>query len=160
MAIDILLVETGDGNEFVQKGNDFITVEGMQNVVYLSLFGGNVEGSTREIIGQEQRMYWWANDALYQEDIDEQMNSETERKLQTIALNSQGRLELIQSIKTDLAWIEEFAEVEADVIFESVDRVRISVTLTQPSNEENTSFVFLWDSTKQELLNGNNYNTI
>jgi len=160
MNIDLLLIENGSGGELVLENGDLKTIQGLQNFIYLALFGGNVEGSTKEIIGTEQRFYWWANDALLDELQEQQMNSETEKLLNKIVMNSQGRLKLIEAVKEDLEFMSAFGDVAVNVIFEGVDRVNIDVTIQQLSNEADVKFTFIWDATKRELLQKNYYLTL
>lgn len=162
MSIDLLLVERGDGGDLVlpDGANDFVTIEGLQNMVYLALFGGNIAGSTKDVVPGEQSKDWWGNRTFLEENPQQQLNSLTETTLNEIALTSQGRLVLEQSVLSDLEFMTSFAEVSALVSFIGVDRVSIMVTLIQPDNRGESSFTFIWDATRLELEGPNYYETI
>ena len=150
---DIKLVETGDGGDFEMIGPDIVIIEGFQNMIYLGLFGGNKEENTREFESHEQRFDWWGNSALLQNDSSKQFNSNTERLLNNIALSSSSRLEIEQTVKDDLKFMRDLAEIEVEVFLTGVDRVLIEIKITEPGNLESTNFRYLWDSTKSELTN-------
>lgn len=158
--IDLLVIECGDGGELVKENNDLATTQGLQNFIYLAMFGGNVEGSTKEVKPTEERVYWWGNDAFFSEFEEQQVNSETEGLLRKIVMNTQGRLQLIQAVKQDLEFLKAFGETVINVIFESIDRVRIDITLTRLGNENDERFTFVWDATQQELASKNYYKNI
>jgi hypothetical protein len=87
--IDLLLIEAGDGGELVQQASgDLVTITGLENSIYLSLFGGNA---------------WWANDLI--PDKTARYECQTEQALNDNALTSAGRLKIEAAIKADLAWI-------------------------------------------------------
>lgn len=154
MAYDLLLIERGDGGDFKinPTRTDLETVTGFQNMVYLALFGGNVEQSTKQYLAGEQRFDWWGNSTLFRNRQNSQMNSTTERILRDTALNSQGRLIIEQAVKSDLKFMEDFAQVEVFVSLVDVDRVEINVKLIKPNSEADSEITFIWDSTLNELI--------
>ena len=99
---DLLIYETGDGGDLKVLNNDLALTTSLYNQVYLCLFGGNVEASTKgNELENEKRFDWWANDLL-----DLNFNSETERIINTVTLNPSGRLKILQAVKNDLKPID------------------------------------------------------
>ena len=151
--MDLELVEQGDGGELVKTTNDLSVIFGFENMVYLALFGGNVEASTPvQRIVTEQAFDWWANNLLMQGDSSIQFNSETERALNTIPLTSSGRVLIQQAVENDLTFMKEFAVVNVGVSIVQTDKVQISVSLTNPENLQKQDFIFIWDATNRELI--------
>ncbi len=157
--MDLEVIESGNGGDLVQKGNDLSFIFGFQNMPYLALFGGNVKASTPvEPIPSEQAFDWWGN-SLLSNKPEAQFNSLTERTLNNIAVNSAGRLEIENVVKKDLEFMTTFAKVSVDVSIVSTDRVRILVTILEPENLDPKEFQFIWDFTNKELTDDNNSNT-
>lgn len=157
--MDLALIENrGNGGDFVRKTKDLLVIEGFQNMPYLALFGGNKAASTpvKRII-TEQAFDWFGNSLFIQLPA-AQMNSETERVLDNVALTSSGRVIIENSVKKDLAFMETFAVVTVVVTIPTVDKVRISITLRKPDNLQSKEFVYIWDQTKKELLDPYNPN--
>jgi phage gp46-like protein len=153
MSKDIAIYESGNGGDIAIMNNDIALGDQLYQQVYLALFGGNVEVSTR---GDEpngmQREDWWANSLLFGNVKAKQLNSATERALQENALNSTGRLNIIRAIESDLAYLKAFADISADASIVSNNCISITVTLKQPNTQQNTALKYLWDSAKQELI--------
>lgn len=87
--MDLLIIESGNGGELKQRGNDFVMVQGIENEPYLLMFGGQRE--------------WWGNDFLDPTDTDKIWSSETEKTLNSVALNSAGRIKIEEAVNKDLA---------------------------------------------------------
>jgi phage gp46-like protein len=156
---DLQLIESFDGGDLIQSGNDLSVIDGLQNMVYLALFGGNIEQSTKDYDENEERFDYWGNSLLYDNSPDIQYNSETERTLNNVSLNSKGRLFIEQSVNKDLQFIQDFANISVSVSILGVDRVQISVVLTQPTELESNEFTYIWNATEGELENQSNINT-
>ena len=128
---DLRLIETFDGGDVVVSNNDLELTNELNNQVYLALFGGNVEQSTAEV-NQEisnERFDFWGNELFHQDEPDFQFNSNFERALQTVALNTEGLQELEQIALADLAFLNEFGTVSVDISIRQVDGIRISVNI-------------------------------
>lgn len=69
------------------RGNDLVTVTGMENSQYLAMFGG--PGS------------WWGNYLT----PNNPYNSQTEKVIQSTPLNSAGRVTIDKAMKADLAYL-------------------------------------------------------
>jgi len=146
------MIETGIGGDIVLAGNDIVVIGGLQNMPYVGMFGGNVEADTQgEKIPGELALDYWANNLLMPQDLAVQYNSELERRLQTVAINSAGRIQLERSIQRDLAFMQNFATVSVEVLLISVDRIKINITIQEPDNLQSNELVFIWDATESEL---------
>lgn len=112
---DLLILETGNGGDLVIKGNDLAMVEGVENMPYLSMFGGNVA--------------WWGNNLLLSDSDDIQFSSESEQSLLDISLNSAGRVALENAIKRDLAALKTNSKsaLVVSVAFVSNDKISIEI---------------------------------
>ena len=151
--IDITIYETGSGGDANLLGSDLEQTDSFFNMVYLAFFGGNVEASTTgNEVESEQRFDWWGNSILLENDKELQFNSETERTLNNVAINSEGRSLIEESAKADLNFMNNFANIEVLVKLENANKVSIYVNLTELSNQENKNFQFIWDASKSELI--------
>ncbi len=150
---DILLYLIGDGGEIAVQGDDIALIEVLYNQVLLALFGGNTEASTlgNEIPGQI-REDWWGNSLLFPNDPGSQFNSETEKTLNNVVLNSSGRADIQRSVDADLQYLKTIANISTNVVILSTNKVQIEVGLTQPGSLQQKTFVFIWDNAKNELI--------
>lgn len=150
--MDTKLIETGDGGDLELSGNDLALIDGLQNMPYLAMFGGNpgelTEGAK---LPDQQAFDWWGNNLLFPNDYAIQFNSLLEKRLSTIALNSSGRIQLEQAVKTDLDFMLAFAEVTVEVLIVTVDRAQINIKIQEPDNLQSNAFTYIWDATEQEL---------
>ena len=153
MAIDLKLIETFSGGDLVQNTNDLELLNGFGNMIYIALFGGNVEQSTpSRRISSEQYFDFWGNSLFHENNQSIQFNSETERTLRSVALNSQGRILIIESIKKDLSFFSNFANVIVDVIINE-SKVILSIKIIELTNNQKSEFEYIWDGTKNDLEN-------
>ena len=145
---DLLIYETGDGGDLKVLNNDLALTTSLYNQVYLCLFGGNVEASTKgNELENEKRFDWWANNLL-----DLNFNSETERIINTVTLNPSGRLKILQAVKNDLKPIDLVANYTVEVILENVNRFKILINLTEKLNKQEKIIQILWDISKDEVI--------
>lgn len=150
--MDLKVIESGNGGDLVKNPKDLAVVSGLGNMVYLALFGGNVQASTpTKRLETEQDFSWWGNSLFFPNDPTLQFNSLTERILNEVALTSSGRVQIEQAVIKDLEFMKEFANVEASVSIPATDQVEIYVKVTQPDNQQEQEFTFLWDATNNEL---------
>lgn len=154
--MDILLYESGDGGEMSLQGGDIQTTSAIFNYVYLSLFGGNVEASTPDVDPPRgvERQDYWAN-VYSQSEPENLFNSEYERIISNIVINT-GTLQLIsEAAKADLSWMEELSLAvieEVTTYLEAVGRTKTIIKLREPSNNEASAFAVIWDATKSEAI--------
>lgn len=150
--IDLKLIESQDGGDLVFNGNDLEVVTGIQNMPYLALFGGNVGGSTKEVMEGEQYIDWWGNTLLFNQFPEFQANSETEFVIDNTVLSSQGRLIIQQTIEKDLSFMTSFSEVYVNARVISDNRLAIEIKINEPSNSNSNEFTYIWDGTKNQLI--------
>lgn len=132
MSFDIRIQETLDGGDAVLRGSDLQMVDQLSNQVYFALFGGNVEENTPAVVDIENRVErfdFWGNSLFHSNEPDFQFNSNFERSLRDIALNTEGIQRLEQIASGDLAYLSEFGEVTVTIIAEDVNRIRIVVRI-------------------------------
>lgn len=154
--MDLQLRETGNGGDFIKKPKDLSIIYGFQNMVYLALFGGNVLASTPvRRIESEQAFDYWGNTLLWKDDPSVQFNSETERTLNNVAINSSGRITIEEAVKKDLQFMRSFATVEVNVSLLGLDKIQIDVSLVKPDNIQRVEYKYIWDSTVSELIEMN-----
>lgn len=150
--MDLKVIETGNGGDFVKVARDLVTINGFESMPYLALFGGNVAASSPNVrLETEQDFSWWGNSLLMPNDKTLQFNSDTERALNTIPLTSSGRVLIEQAVRRDLEFMREFAIVKVIVSIPATDKVIIGVRIEQPDNLQRRDFIFIWDATKNEL---------
>ena len=150
---DIGLFADSNGGNMDVLSNDLNTTESLYQVIYISLFGGNIEGST---LGNEpesdERFDFWGNSLLFSEIKDKQFNSETQKTLSETVLNSSGRLKIKQSVENDLVFLKNIVNFEVSVFVESYSRVVIGVNVISLSNDENKLYQLVWDNARNEVI--------
>ena len=145
---DLLIYETGDGGDLRVLNNALALTTSLFNQVYLCLFGGNVEASTKgNELNNEKRFDWWGNSLL-----ELNFNSETERKINNVTLNASGRLKILQAVKNDLKPIDLVANYNVNVYLESSYRFKIVINLTEKLNKQEKIIQILWDISKDEVI--------
>lgn len=150
---DILLFENGGGGEMAILNNDLEMSETLYQQVYLALFGGNLEGNTKNnVLITEERLDWWGNTLFFNDVPSKQFNSNTERTLLNVALNSSGRLSVIQAVTNDLMYLSDLIDSTVDVQFYDTNKIRIIVKFTQKAKQENKVLQLVYDNAKQELI--------
>ena len=87
--MDVKLTEQNNGGDLTLNNNDLALVYGVENMPYLAMFAGDD---------------FWGNDLLLSEKFRAYL-AETERVLLSVALNSQGRIEIENAVKRDLQFL-------------------------------------------------------
>jgi hypothetical protein len=149
---DLQIIEKGNGGDLVIGKSDLRIVEGFTSMPYLALFGGNVEQNTpTERLTSSQYFDFWGNKLFHPTNPNLQFNSNTERTLKEVVLNSQGRLRIEQAVKSDLAFMNDFCNIFVEVNLPMIDKVEIRVRLTEKTNQQVRTFIYIWDGTKKDL---------
>lgn len=150
---DINLHESGNGGEMAIVSNDLLIGESLFQQVYLALFGGNLEANTlgNELL-TEERFDWWGNSLFFSENQNKQFNSNTEKTINNVALNSQGRLQILNAINEDLSYLNELLSYDVNVQLFEVNKIRIIINFIPKSNQENRVLQLVYDNAKNELL--------
>lgn len=153
MSKDIALFESGSGGELLVLNNDISLVETLFQQVYLRLFGGNIEANTTgtEIEGQ-QRNDWWGNTLLFNNRKDKQFNSNTERVLDNVTLNTSGRIDIKRAVESDLNNLSNIADINVNIVILSHNKVEISILLQKPDDTEDKILQFIWDNARKEVI--------
>jgi hypothetical protein len=81
-----------------------------------------------------------------------QFNSETERTIQTVALNSSGRLTIIQAIEQDLNYLKTVADTNIEVEILGNSKIRITVTFSEKTNQQDKLLQLVYDNAKGEVI--------
>lgn len=150
---DILLYETGSGGDFAIVNNDLLMGESLYQQIMLALFGGNIEASTKQFyLETEDRFDYWGNNLIWKDVKTKQFNSETERTIRSIALNSSGRLTLIQAVEQDLSYMKAVADISVDVEILGVSKTRIVINFTEKTNQQDKLLQLVYDNAKGEVI--------
>lgn len=157
---DVYLIETGDGGDAVLLGNNIKTISGFENMIYIGLFGGNPGNPTLGAKQQEQIFDFWGNYMLEPSERRVWFNSNTEYVLENTALTSAGRIEIEQAVLSDLEFMREFAEISVNVQIIEVDKVKITITIFEPSIQNTIEFSYIWNQTQQEIESLPNQSTV
>lgn len=148
-AIDLTFYSNFDGGDLSLGNDDLNTIEGLSNQVYLALVGGNIEQSTDpELSELEQRFDWWGNSLLQESN---QFNSEFERIVNSVALNSEGLIAVETAVKKDLEYLKEFANITISADLIGIAKLQITVTIIEP-DATSIKFKYIWDGTRNTLI--------
>lgn len=150
---DILLYETGSGGDFAIVNNDLLMGESLYQQIILALFGGNIEASTKQFyLETEDRFDYWGNNLIWKDVKTKQFNSETERTIRSIALNSSGRLTLIQAVEQDLSYMKSIADISVNVEILEIYKTRIVINFTEKTNQQDKLLQLVYDNAKGEVI--------
>ncbi len=118
----------GDGGDLKFLTSDLAIVYGNQNQTYLAMFGGNIEQNTPALVTNAQTFDFWANNLLWPSNPARQFNSNTERVLNTVVLNSAGRITIENAVKDDLRYLSDIgATVTVSVTITGINMVSIEI---------------------------------
>jgi len=127
--------------------------ESLYQQIYLALFGGNIEANTKDVyLLSEERFDYWGNTLIWKNEKSSQFNSETERTIQNTALNSTGRLRIIQAINNDLEYLKSVLIFDADVQITGRDNLKIIVNFNSKSNQQDRVLQMIYDNAKKEVI--------
>jgi len=150
---DIHLFETGSGGDFAIVNNDLLMGESLYQQIYLALFGGNIQASTKpSYLESEERFDYWGNSLIWKDVKTKQFNSETERTLGNVALNSSGRLSILQAVNNDLDYLKGVVDFTVEVGIESVSRISITVNFREKTNQQDKVLQMVWNNSKNEVI--------
>ena len=92
------------------------------------------------------------NDLIWRQEKTKQFNSQTERTLNEVALNSQGRIAILQSVNNDLAYLKGVVDFTTDVNILSISKTAIIITLNEKSNQQDKVLQLIFDNIKNEVI--------
>lgn len=149
--INNTIFEDGNGGQLVLRNNEIVQTRSLATLAYLLMFGGNVEAETeKENAPGELKFDWWGNDPAKPSDT--WINSRTEKVLRGIEISSSSRFTIEEAVKSDVKSLEQFGEVEVEVSFVSMSRVKIVITISEPSVKNDTSLTLVWDASRSEII--------
>jgi len=144
--VDLKIFESGNGGDVFLSGLDLAKALTFDNFPYIAMFGGNPGNSTPvDRANNEQAFDFWGNNVFFSGSKEQQFNSFTEAALESVDLNSNGRLKIEDAIKKDLLFMGPFANVDVNVSILGQERVGISIKIIQPENNVNKEFMYIWD---------------
>jgi phage gp46-like protein len=150
---DVAIVETLNGGDVQLNGNDLAVINGIENMIYLALFGGNVEASTQTRFVQVQSFDYWANALFMKNTPSQQFNSETERALNNTPLTSSGRVLIENAIKKDLDFFKNVgATVDITVLIVATDKITINIKVTIPQEQTTLTIINLRKTTDGDFF--------
>lgn len=138
---DLAVVETGNGGDLQLRGNDLAGVNSIENMPYLAMFGGNPGFITKSKVTESESFDFWGNNLLMPSDQSKQFNSLTENLINTITLNSSGRIKIETAIKNDLAFMSGFAVVDVSVSIVDTDRISVELKIRQNDTSVKISII-------------------
>lgn len=154
--MDLALHETGSGGSVQFVGGDLDMTNSLYNLIYICLFGGNVKQTTQETSGSStsfsERFDWWGNEVAFNGKSENQYNSLFEKTVQSVTLNSNGRLRIEAAAKSDLKILEELGDISVVVSLLGNDSFHMFITVTESNKSSSQLFTLIWDSTKLELI--------
>lgn len=135
---DLAIIETLNGGDLQLVGNDLAVVYGVENMPYLSMFGGNIDESTvNQNANQptsEQNFDWWGNNLLMKNNSSTQFISQTEKTLNNTQLNSAGRVTIENAIASDLQFLATSAKIKVTAVIVATDKININIEIQQSQN--------------------------
>ncbi|APZ82886.1 hypothetical protein [Flavobacterium phage FL-1] len=150
---DILLFEAGGGGDLAIINNDLSMGESLYQQIYLSLFGGNVEESTKQFyLDNEERFDYWGNTLIWNDVKTKQFNSETERTIKSTVLNSSGRIRVIQAAENDLAYLQPVANISVDAQVLNRDQIRLIISFSGKTNQQDKLLQIVYDNAKGSVI--------
>jgi len=150
---DIHLFETGSGGDFAIVNDDLLMGESLYQQIYLALFGGNIEASTKQsYLESEERFDYWGNSLIWNTTKTKQFNSETERIIQNTTLNSSGRLTILQAARNDLEYLKGVINLSVEATIESTNKIRITVSFSEKTNQQDKVLQMVYNNAKNEVI--------
>lgn len=138
---DVLIFQTNNDGEITIENGLVTMTPGLDNVAYLSLFGGNEEDPG----GDDRTLEWWGNTIAT--NPDREYRSETQHLLRAIPATT-GNLRRIQdAARRDLAWMVPAgiaSTIDVVVTMPALNKVEIIVTI---NGDETLTFLETWQAT-------------
>ena len=126
---DVIIFQTSDGGE-IEINNGLIEMSGgLQNTVYLLLFGGNDEDNKTS--NEEFNRSWWGNS---NEDEINQYRSETQYLLKSLVATSSNLRKLELTAKRDLNWMIESklaSKINTSASIPTLNMVKLIIEIDQ-----------------------------
>ncbi|MCH9712744.1 MAG: hypothetical protein K0U20_08990 [Proteobacteria bacterium] len=139
--MDVLLYQTNDDGEINVENGVIEMAPGLDNAVYLSLFGGNEDCSARP----NCPFTWWGN--ISEDDDAFKYKSETLFLLKGLPATTGNLHRIEQAAIRDLNWLitnKVASTVLVTVSIPALNRVKILVNIEAEGMESNFEFVENW----------------
>ena len=131
---DVKLFQTVDDGDITVTNGLIEMSGGLETAAYLSLFGGDEDGSN-----------WWGN--IDELDIAAQYHSETQELLRSIPSTSGNLIRIKDAVERDLAWFTDekiASSISVVISIPALNRVKINVTIEAQGDESEFEFVENW----------------
>lgn len=140
---DVSVIETLNGGDLQQVGNDLAVVYNIENMIYLGMFGGNIEASTDNNSTPIESFDYWGNGLLMFNNPSQQFNSLTERTINSVPLTSSGRILIENAIKKDLEFFKDLGgKVTVSVEIVATDKIKVSIRVELNNQKQVTIINF------------------
>lgn len=151
--VDLKIIENFNGGDVDYIGGDFRLTHSFDTMVYIALFGGNVEVKNGGLFNgqEEQNVDWWGNTLLMQETPSTKYVSLTEKTLSSIAMTSSSIEKIKRAVIEDLNFMSQFANISVSVSIIGVDRYIIYIRIERPLNLESQEFTYIWNAFTQTV---------
>lgn len=109
---DVYLYQTENDGDIIAENGVIELAESPSSAAFISLFGGNIDGSA-----------WWGDDGL---------TSETQTVIDQLPPSSGNLLRLEQAVLSDLAWMKQSPyswDISASAAIEAANRVNIAISI-------------------------------
>jgi hypothetical protein len=151
--LNFTLYENGNGGQLILANNEILHTRSLATLAYLKMFGGSVEANT--VIDNPEaslRFDWWGNDPA--QNSGSWINSNTERTLQGIPLNTANLFVIKKAVEKDVEILKKYGDVTVSVTYPEINQVKIVVTITEQPNEA-SSLAIIWDASRNEVVQKN-----
>lgn len=146
MILNKAIYEDGNGGQLSFRNNDIMTTKSLSVLAYLAMFGGSREGNTKPLSDAIELHYdWWGNNKNRQSST--WINSNTERVLSGIVLNSRSLEKIRQAIEKDTEKLTQFGTLNITVNIVTLNRVKIIIEVQQGD-----SLSLIWDNSRNEII--------
>ena len=138
--MDVLLSQMPDGGEIEVRRGRVTMRPGLENAVYLSLFGGNVRDDGRD----ENTHNWWGN--VVESRPERRIRSETQYLLNTLSAIPRNLRRIEDAIRRDLEWMVESdlaTELEVSAVITAPKRIAI---VARVDGDTTLAFEKTWES--------------
>lgn len=148
------IYEDGNGGQLALRNNEILQTDSLATLSYLLMFGGNVESETqKENAPGELKFDWWGNNPSFESST--WINSRTEKTLRGIEISNSSRFTIQDAVKVDVKRLEQYGKVTVEVLFPTLNRVKINITIIEPSIKKQERLSIVWDASRNEIIEKN-----
>lgn len=147
----IKLISDGTTGQLEIINGEIETDNSLETPIFISLFGGNVEGVTTSERNEKtvDNLDWFGN--LFQKNKNrEYFNSLTQKTIMEKPLISGNIKFFEQAVLSDLDWLIEdkiAKEITPEITFTDINSLSIDIVITKPDNTEQ-KYQYLYEVTK------------